>query len=171
MSSRRAGLVAVGTVAVAGAAVAGYLVVQAQTGPSTVSADAFHGAPVDGVPYTVVNPPPEDPADVATDTFEVNTADVRITYALADQTAGGVTVGALVAGVIEDGGECTLTLQQGDRSASTSREGLADASTTACGQLLVPFTDLGPGPWTATVSYTSPTGEPVGAADTTVEVP
>jgi hypothetical protein len=170
--SRRVGLIAVGTVAVAGAAVAGYLVVRSlsQT-PETVSDDAFHGVPTDGVPYTVVNPPPEDPADVATDAATPTATDVWITYAVADEAAGGVTVGAVIAGVVENGGECTLTLQQGDRTASTSTEGLADATTTTCGQLLVPFIDLGPGAWTATVDYVSAAGEPVGTADTTVEVP
>ncbi|TQN41518.1 hypothetical protein FHU33_0886 [Blastococcus colisei] len=171
MSSPRVGLIAVGAVAVAGAAVAGYLVVRSQADvPAAVADDAFHGAPTDGVPYTVVNPPPEDPADVATDTATPSGADVRITYAVADEAEGGVAVGALVAGIIENGGECILVLQQAGRSVTTATEARADASTTTCGQLLVPFADLGSGSWTATVTYVSPAGESLGVADTTVEV-
>ena len=38
-------------------------------------------------------------------------------------------------------------------------DGHADVSTTTCGQLFVPYSQLGSGTWSARVSYTSVAGE------------
>jgi hypothetical protein len=64
-----------------------------------------------------------------------------------------------------------MTLSLDGVSASTDSEALADASTTSCGQLLVPFSELTPGTWAVDVTYSSPTGTAVAPGRTTVEVP
>jgi hypothetical protein len=62
----------------------------------------------------------------------------------------------------------TLTLH--GATASAQSQGAADASTTSCGQLLVPASDLSPGTWAVDVTYSSPSGKSVTPAKTTVEV-
>lgn len=188
MSGGRTRLLVGGAVLVLAVGGAGWLLSRSgDDSPDTVVTgeidDRFHNVPTDGAastdgatpsrtaPRTVVNPPPEDPADVATDTATPTAADVRITYALADEAAGHVAVAAMVVAVLEDGGECRLTLERSGRTAVTTSEGLADVTTTTCGQMVVPFAELAPGEWTATVDYRTPGGELVGSAATTVEVP
>ncbi|QGQ18879.1 hypothetical protein GC089_06020 [Cellulomonas sp. JZ18] len=68
-----------------------------------------------------------------------------------------VEVSAYVS-VVEQGGECTLTLEgPGGASARTSQPALADASTTSCGLMSVARDRLAPGTWTGSVRYVSPT--------------
>jgi hypothetical protein len=154
--------------AAAGVAVAGYLVTQGwgPVGESGASATA----PATSTTTPLISPPPENPADVATDTAVPTLAALQITYAGPDDAAGGIAVGAYVAGLIEEGGRCALTLSKEGESAGAESEALADASTTSCGQLLVPFSELEPGTWTAEVTYTSPTGRAVAAGQTEVVV-
>jgi hypothetical protein len=165
--ARRKGLLlVVGLVAVGGAGAAGY-VVSHPAGPAQASAVADPWQPTG---TAAVNPPPANPADVATDTAKPASAAVQITYSSADQSAQGVAVGAYVAGLIEDGGTCSMTLTHAGHSASATSQGAADASTTSCSQLLVPFSDLSPGTWAVDVTYSSPSGKTVAPAKTTVEV-
>jgi hypothetical protein len=165
--ARRKGLrLLVGVVAVGGAAVAGY-VVSHSADPAQVAAVADPWQPTGAA---AVSPPPADPADVATDTATPASAAVQITYSGADDATQGVTVGAYVAGLIEDGGTCAMTLTLDGKSASAESAGLADASTTSCGQLLVPFSELSAGTWAVEVTYASPSGKTVIPAQATVEV-
>jgi hypothetical protein len=151
--------------AAAGVAVAGYLVTQGW-GPAGESA-----APAAAATTTpLISPPPENPEDVATDTAVPTLAALQITYAGPDDAAGGIAVGAYVAGLIEEGGRCSLTLSKDGQSADAESEALPDASTTSCGQLVVPFSELEPGTWTAEVTYTSPAGRPVAAGQAEVVV-
>lgn len=149
--------------AAAGVAAGGYLVTQGWDAPPE------SGAPA-AATSTLISPPPENPEDVATDTAVPTVAALQITYAGPDEAAGGIAVGAYVAGLIEEGGRCTLTLSKDGESAGAESEALPDASTTSCSQLLVPFSELEPGTWTAEVTYTSPTGRAVAAGQTDVVV-
>jgi hypothetical protein len=150
--------------AAAGVAVAGYLVTQGW-GPSAES-----GAAAAATTTASISPPPENPEDVATDTAVPTLAALRITYAGPDEAAGGIAVGAYVSGLIEEGGTCALTLSKDGKSADAESEALPDASTTSCGQMLVPFSELEQGTWTAEVTYTSPQGQAVAAGQTEVVV-
>lgn len=190
---RRAGVaLAALTLAAAGVAAAGLLLTEGSPGPDSSGPDssvadssgtgssgtgssATSGAtaPATGASSTrpAISPPPADPDDVATDTAEPARAAVQITYAGADEAAGGMAVGAYVAGLVERGGYCVLTLSRDGASATAQSESVADASTTSCGQLLVPFSEVTAGTWTADVTYTSPAGHSVAGGRTTVEVP
>ncbi|MFP5373056.1 MAG: hypothetical protein ACLGI3_20255 [Actinomycetes bacterium] len=169
--SRRGGVVAVLTLAVAGVAGAGFLLTQDRpAADSSVTGAQAAPVAVGHPPKVVVSPPPVDPRDVATDTAVPASAAVQITYAGVDDAAGGVSVGAYVAGLIEEGGRCTLTLSLDGASATSESESVADARTTSCGELIVPVADLSPGTWTADVAYASPRGSAVTAARTSVEV-
>jgi hypothetical protein len=166
VASRRGRLVAVGVLAVGAAAAAGYVV--SQQGDEQLATVADPWMPTGAA---AVSPPPADPDDVATDTATAASASVQITYSGADESAGGVVVGAYVAGLIENGGRCAMTLSLAGDDAATETEGLADASTTTCGQMVVPFSELSPGTWDVDVAYTSPAGTVVAPGHTTVEVP
>ena len=150
--------------AAAGVAVAGYLVTQGW-GPAAES-----GAAAAATTTASISPPPENPEDVATDTAVPTLAAVQITYAGPDDAAGGIAVGAYVSGLIEEGGTCALTLSKDGESAGAESEALPDASTTSCGQMIVPFSELEPGTWAAEVTYTSPQGQAVAAGQTEVVV-
>jgi hypothetical protein len=65
-----------------------------------------------------------------------------------------VQANGFVAGVIEDGGTCTLTLTRGGDEVSVRATASADATTTSCG-LLETGTGLAAGTWEAVLTYTS----------------
>lgn len=161
--ARRTALVLVGGLAVAGAAAGGYLL--AQDGEPATDPWMPTGA-------AAISPPPENPdEDLAMDTFTISDAALQISYTGVDEAAGGVVVGAYVAGLIEDGGRCVLTLTLDGDTASAESTGIADASTTSCGQMLVPVAEVSAGTWSVEVTYASPSGESVAPAVGTVEVP
>ncbi|WP_448615672.1 hypothetical protein [Modestobacter sp. URMC 112] len=81
---------------------------------------------------------------------------VAVTTTYAGVLAGGSSVeaGGYV-GVVEQGGTCTLTLTRDDTVRTASAEGTPDATTTACGGLAVPLSDLASGTWEAVLGYES----------------
>ena len=173
---RRTALVVVaGGMVLAAAAGGVYVAARGDGEPWTARADNVVVAPpTDGKAAPVSGPAvevPEDPEDVATDTATPTAAALQITFAGADDAAGAVVVGAYVAGLIEDGGTCSLTLSGNGSPVTVDNESVADAALTSCGQLLVPYGDLAPGTWTADVTYSSPAGHSVADARTTIEVP
>ena len=159
-------LLLVGVVAVGGAAAAGYVV----SHPDGTAVAAQVADPWQPTGTAAVSPPPADPADVATDTAKPASASLQITYSGTDEAGEGVAVGAYVAGLIEQGGTCTMTLTLDGDKASVTTDGLPDAQTTSCGQLVVPYSELSPGTWAVDVTYSSPAGKNVTPAQTTVEV-
>ena len=83
-------------------------------------------------------------------------ATVVITYASwADETSA-VEAGAYAA-VVDDVGECTLTLTKGSATRTVTVDATLDVSTTSCGRFLIPGADLATGTWTAVVTYVSST--------------
>jgi hypothetical protein len=72
-------------------------------------------------------------------------------------TKRSAQVRGYAAGVVEDGGTCTLTLTQGGRQVTADVEAMPDASTTACGSVAVAGSQLGAGSWQAVLRYESPT--------------
>lgn len=73
-------------------------------------------------------------------------------------SAANPTVNGYVSGVVEDGGTCTLTLRNGNKVVTQSRQAVANATNTSCGQTAIPHS-ISPGAWQATLSYSSPTSQ------------
>jgi hypothetical protein len=173
-SRRRGALVLTVLVLALAAAAAGYVVTRgwptsadpAAAGTPTTGATATEdpagvSAPPSAVDDDAIGGESADPSSgqtVATDTPVVVTATsvpVVVTYSGWNAAAGAVQVGGFASGVVEDGGACTLTLTLGATRVSATAAAVADASTTACGQLSVPGSKLANGTWQAVLSYAS----------------
>lgn len=75
-----------------------------------------------------------------------------------DHDNGNLTVNGYVDGIVESGGTCTLTLKDSTgKTISSSRPAQPDATTTTCGQSVIPLSKLHAGTWQATLSYSSAT--------------
>ncbi|MGK5113007.1 MULTISPECIES: hypothetical protein [unclassified Geodermatophilus] len=111
-----------------------------------------------------------DPAaeSPALDTERPTEADLVVTYSGFDVATGAVLVGAYVAGLLEDGGECGLTLSDGTTERTATVEAVPDARTTSCGELTLP--EMRPGSWSGEVTYTAADGDTL-SRDVEVEVP
>lgn len=82
---------------------------------------------------------------------------VTVTYSGWDNQAADVEVDGFVAGVVEQGGTCTLTLTSGSATVTQQHPAQADASTTQCGTVTVPGARLTAGQWRAVLGYSSAT--------------
>jgi hypothetical protein len=90
---------------------------------------------------------------------------------IADWDSDGkvIEVSGYVADRVEEGGRCTLTVT-GPTSASTTRDAVADVSTTSCGTLTISGDKLKNGTYSVTIAYTSATsGGASDAAEVTVQ--
>lgn len=170
MPNRRGVVAALAVAAVAGGAVAAgvFLTRGPDTTPATSSATPTpsqsplgEGAGFEEVsptPTASIGPDPYEGQDVATDPPVVATGeqvDVTVTFTGWNSTAGEVQVGGYVAGVVEDGGTCTLTLTKDGQSVTGSRPAAPDAATTACGAVVVPGDRVSAGTWQAVLTYSS----------------
>ena len=119
---------------------------------AATAAPGTYGAPV--------NPSLPNPTNVATDAPVTATpgrnATVVMTYSGWTDATASVEVGALVSGVVESGGTCTLTLTSGVRTATATTRAEPDASSTSCPVLAIRRSELSPGTWSAVVNYKSP---------------
>ncbi|RBY96428.1 hypothetical protein DQ237_07150 [Blastococcus sp. TF02-8] len=110
-----------------------------------------------------------EPTDVATDPPAVtdgSRTDVIISLATWDRPSSSVQVNGYVAGLVEDGGTCTLLLKRDGTTATATSSASSDATTTVC-DLLQVAGPLDAGTWSATVTYRSAT---VDEASSTAEV-
>jgi hypothetical protein len=82
---------------------------------------------------------------------------VVITQAGWGTSGTAAEVSGFVSGVIEDGGTCRVTMTHDGETVTAEREGLADATTTACGVIEIGDPDMASGWWDAVLSYESPT--------------
>lgn len=74
----------------------------------------------------------------------------------ASQAGNEVTISAYVAGVVEEGGTCTLKATKGSLTVTKSVTGVGNATTTNCPPIFVSTSEFSEtGEWTATVSYES----------------
>lgn len=89
---------------------------------------------------------------------------MQVTYAGTDPAGTTVMVGALVTGVSESGGVCTATVSDGTSTWQGESDGVADASSTSCGEIDVAVE--GDGPWQVSVSYASSTARGTSATTT-----
>jgi hypothetical protein len=158
------------TAVVAGGVAAGVFLTrgtQDQPGGTAAAATTTSAAPVGsdlGIdeanpePTASVGPDPYEGEVVATDEpVEATGEEVQVTVTFAGWNAGAaqVQVGGYVAGVIEDGGTCTLTLTKDGQTVTGRSEAVADASTTACGAVTVPGDQVSDGTWSARLAYES----------------
>jgi hypothetical protein len=126
-----------------------------QPAPATAAPD-----PVSGQSVAMDPPAKTDGGDV----------DVVITQGGWGPSGTAVEVSGYVAGVVENGGTCRVTLSRDGETVSAEHEGLADATTTACGAIEVGDEDMTSGWWRAVLSYESPTSTGA-SAPTDVLVP
>ena len=132
------------------AVLAGLLLAGALTACSSAAGPAAPSAPQAGSTQVVA----ED-GQAATDAPRPATTDVVLARAGVDAATGAVRVAGYVSPVVESGGTCTLELRRGGRTVSASGPAEPDATTTVCGGLAVPVTDLEPGEWQAVLVYRS----------------
>jgi lysophospholipid acyltransferase (LPLAT)-like uncharacterized protein len=79
---------------------------------------------------------------------------VITTYSGWQKSNGTIVVGAYVANLVENGGQCTVMVDGPSGAHFTStRNAVADAKTTACGELAVAVQTSGT--WKASVQYSS----------------
>jgi hypothetical protein len=165
--TRRVGLLLAGLAVLAVAAVVAWqLIGRGGTGNDPSGTAASTSAPAPTVPSnaaggaaSVLTPDPMSGQTLATDEPVVVTtreAPVSVTFYGWDPVAQQAQVGGYVAGVVEDGGTCTLTLRLGGQTVTGTSEARPDAASTACGAVVVPGAELGNGAWEAVLSYESP---------------
>lgn len=86
------------------------------------------------------------------------------------QDSENLMVNGFVQNIVEDGGTCTLTLKKAANVVIQSRQAVANATNTSCGQTDVALSRLSPGVWNATLSYNSTTAAGTSASvDITVK--
>lgn len=187
MAKRRPVVAVLAVTAVAGAGIAaGVFLTRGMPGGAAASSDdaapTSSAAPlgdetgfedVSPTATASIGPDPDTGQPVATDEPVVATGSevaVTATYAEWDASLGQVVVGGYVAGVVENGGTCTLTLTQGGKTATRTVDAAADASTTVCGAVSVDGDELAAGTWSAVLSYRSD-GHSGAAEAWDVEVP
>lgn len=113
------------------------------------------------------NQPPTPPP--ATDTGDGKKL-VTPVISYAGQYDTLIEASAFVPGIIENDGNCTLTLKNGENTVTKTSKGTADASTTRCQTFSFPRSELSQaGTWTATVKYESDKSKGT-SAGTTFEV-
>lgn len=72
---------------------------------------------------------------------------------------GIVEVSGYVPGVFEDGGTCTATFVKGSSQVTKQSKGVKNVSNTQCNGLDAAISELSPGTWTVTLSYSSATAQ------------
>ena len=97
----------------------------------------------------------EEGEPVATDPPRPGAIDVVLSNAYWDPAEAAVFAAGYVSPVVEDGGTCTLRVSRDGNVVRATSEGIADASTTACGGLVLPGDELSPGTWSVVLSYES----------------
>lgn len=154
-------MAAVGGIVIAGLSVAGL----GWADPGSTETDRSVAPPPAGSPappvdgsdaVRVVEPGPGAPVvtDEAPPT-DGGAVQVVVTYADWNDSESVLEVTGFVSGVVEDGGTCRLTAQSQAATATVETSGIADASTTSCGTLMIPGADLAPGTWDVVLSYES----------------
>ncbi|MGG7463943.1 hypothetical protein [Plantibacter sp. YIM 135347] len=94
-----------------------------------------------------------------------------LVYAGLDGGSGTIGASGYIAGVIENDGECTFTFTKGSTTEQVTSEGLADVSTTSCGNVELPAAKVTSGTWSVVLEYRSTATAAVSSAPSTVEVP
>jgi hypothetical protein len=123
--------------------------------PATTTAAETTTAAVAETPSAAPAPVVPTLPSVATDTPRPQRTDVVLSFVGWNTTTAAVEAGGYLSPVVEAGGTCTLALTKGSRTVTAVAPAQADASTTSCGNLAVPRTQLTPGTWMAVLRYSS----------------
>lgn len=83
------------------------------------------------------------------------TADATVILITLDVIAGTLEASGMVPGLVEEGGECTLTVDNGQQSRSVSGGTATGPESTYCQLLTIPSGELPRGEWEATLTYRS----------------
>lgn len=113
-------------------------------------------ATVTDSPVVAPSPLPSD-ATVATDSPRPQSTEVVLSFLGWNTKDSAVEAGGYLSPVVETGGTCTLALTKDGQTVTATSPAQADASTTSCGNLVVPRAKLRPGSWTAVLRYASKT--------------
>jgi hypothetical protein len=124
-----------------------------QVGVPSPTGSVANAAASPTAPYTIKPEPSRVATDAARPTGGSH-VDVVLSFAGFDGSSGAVQANGFAAGVIENGGTCTLTLTRGADEVTATSAAEADASTTNCG-LLQTSSGLTSGTWKAVLSYSS----------------
>lgn len=79
----------------------------------------------------------------------------NVTMSYANYESNQVSSAGFVNNVFEDGGVCTLTLSKGSTKITGTSTGLQDVNKTTCSPINIDRSKLGPGEWSAVLSYSS----------------
>lgn len=82
-----------------------------------------------------------------------------------------VTVSGYVAGILDEGGECSYSFVGMSTETSVVSTGHADRSVTTCGSTQVPISQFTKGTWEVIMRYTASTGEETTSPPTVLEIP
>lgn len=129
--------------------------------PASLSASATAHASAPSSPASVPASsatPAKGPQDSPAPTPTAQAPDGRVSVNVALTTSGtdatGLFAGALIQGVVETTGTCTLTATKGGTTKTATAAAEANASSTSCG-LSIPSAELSSGVWTVTIQYSS----------------
>lgn len=111
-------------------------------------------ASTSSAPFTIKAEPKHVATDTPVPTPSEGRVRVTLTYAGFQMASKTVQANGFAAGIIENGGTCTLTLTQAGSVVTATSTAAADATTTSCG-LLETAPGLAPGTWRAVLSYSS----------------
>ncbi len=103
----------------------------------------------------------------ANSTSNTDKRSVSVVITRAEQNGFQVEVNAFVSGVIEDNGTCTLKLTAASDEITKTSAGNKDATTTICTPFSVTTSELKPGRWKASITYSSATS--IGTASQQIE--
>lgn len=127
----------------------------ASAAPAATSAPPSTPAKTPAVEVTTSSATSPSPQPTAS--AEADTVAPALTYAGAGRAADTYEVSGLVPGIIEDGGSCTFHLRSGGTSVDRTQQGVADATSTSCGTVVIPASALSSGTWVVTLEYSSGT--------------
>lgn len=127
------------------------------------------GAPTPTGPHTSIAPGVE-PTDKGEEP-KPDPAEAVLSIANIDINGEAVSASGYVQGVIENGGTCAFTFSGDGAPVTRPADGLADSSTTTCGTVSVPVSELSSGTWSVALTYTSAKAGKLTSPALTVEVP
>lgn len=113
--------------------------------------------PIDAPVDDSTSSPPATPDDPSATPEPTADDEAVITVAGVDVDGLNASASGYVTGVIEDGGECTFTFTGAEGETSATSTGAANATTTSCGLVQVPMSELSRGTWQVVLTYSSDT--------------
>ena len=134
------------------------------TSSPRTTAPTASSSPVATPTVTASTSPTPSPAPTST-LFPVDVT--LVTYDVVD---GRLEATAIITDVVEDGGLCTLEARRGGLSRTAEIEAVSSATSTFCGVMSIPVSELAAGDWSIVVGYVSPTSSGSSAAEQ-LEVP